>query len=63
MVFLVGLILLAAYSVGDLRDKDLTVISVYGSKDGVQEGDGSPDITGEEQIMETVEFCVEQISK
>ena len=93
-----GLILLAAYSVEDLQDTDLDVISVYGSKDGVlnldkyreyksnlpdnlqervikggchagfgsygaQEGDGSPDITGEEQIGETVEFCVEQMLK
>lgn len=93
-----GVILLAAYSVEDLRDTDLDVISVYGSKDGVlnldkykeyrsnlpdnvkekvieggchagfgsygaQEGDGNPNLSGEEQIAETVEFCVGQMSK
>ena len=34
-----GLILLAAYSTADLSDTDLTVLSVYGSRDGVMDRD------------------------
>jgi hypothetical protein len=84
-----GLILLAAYSTADLTDSGLSVISIYGSMDGVldrekyeeylpnlpdttkevvieggchsyfgnygmQEGDGTPTITREEQLEETV---------
>lgn len=84
-----GLILLAAYSTADLSDSGLSVISIYGSMDGVldaekyekylpnlpdtarevvieggchsyfgsygmQDGDGTPTITREEQIEETV---------
>jgi alpha/beta superfamily hydrolase len=89
-----GLILLAAYSTADLSDSGLSVISVYGSMDGVldrtqyekylpnlpdkakevvieggchsyfgnygmQEGDGTPTITREEQMEETVEAILE----
>jgi hypothetical protein len=85
-----GLILLAAYSTADLSDSGLSVISIYGSMDGVldrekyekyfpnlpdkakevvieggchsyfgsygmQKGDGTPTITREEQMEETVE--------
>jgi hypothetical protein len=88
-----GLILLAAYSTADLSDSDLSVVSIYGSMDGVldrekyekylsnlpdmtkevvieggchsyfgdygmQEGDGTPTITREEQIEETVEVIL-----
>ena len=83
-----GLILLAAYSVKDLSETDLAVLSVYGSEDGVlkmdsyekymgnlpddftesvipvgchayfgsygpQDGDGSPEISNEDQIRLT----------
>ena len=85
-----GLILLAAYSTEDLKDSGLSVLSVYGSEDGVmnrnsyetyrenlpadftefiipggchayfgcygaQKGDGTPEITNEEQIQLTAE--------
>ena len=85
-----GLILLAAYSTADLKDSGLSVLSVYGSEDGVmnrnsyetyrenlpadftefiipggchayfgcygaQKGDGTPEITNEEQIQLTAE--------
>jgi hypothetical protein len=85
-----GLILLGAYSTVDVSDSGLSVLSVYGSRDGVldkekyekyfsnlpdkaeevvieggchsyfgsygmQEGDGTPTITREQQMEETVE--------
>jgi hypothetical protein len=91
-----GLILLAAYSTVDLSDSGLSVISIYGSRDGVldrekyekylpnlpdkakevvieggchsyfgsygmQEGDGVPTITREEQMEETVEAIFQMV--
>lgn len=85
-----GLILLAAYSTADLRQKNLRALTVYGSQDtvlnaerlaqyrdnlpadaqtvvieggchayfgdyGVQKGDGTPTITREQQVEQTVE--------
>lgn len=85
-----GLVLLAAYSTQDLSDSGLTVLSVYGSEDGVlnmekyeqyrsnlpantvelvidggchagfgrygpQDGDGTPAISSDEQIVRTAE--------
>jgi hypothetical protein len=90
-----GLILLAAYSTVDLTDSGLSVVSIYGSEDGVldmesyadnyknlpastrevvieggchsyfgnygmQDGDGTPTITGEEQRNLTVEAICNQ---
>ena len=88
-----GLILLAAYSTADLRQKNLRALTVYGSQDtvlnaerlaqyrdnlpadaqtvvieggchayfgdyGVQKGDGTPTITREQQVEQTVEAIV-----
>lgn len=85
-----GLILLAAYSTADLKEKGLDVLSIYGSQDGVlkmdsyekyrsnlpenfteivipggchayfgsygaQKGDGTPEISNEEQILLTAD--------
>lgn len=85
-----GLVLLAAYSTADLSDSGLSVLSVYGTEDGVmnrdsyaknashlpknstevlieggchaqfgaygaQDKDGTPSITGEEQIRQTAD--------
>lgn len=93
-----GVILLAAYSIKDLKDSNLAVLSVYGSEDqvldkvkyakyrenlpddtvetvidggchagfgnyGVQEGDGIPAITSEEQIRQTSEEIAETVLK
>jgi hypothetical protein len=93
-----GLILLAAYSTADLSDCGLSVVSIYGSCDGVldrekyekylsnlpdtakevvidggchsyfgsygmQAGDGTPTITREEQMAETVEAIMIQIEE
>lgn len=84
-----GLVLLASYSIADLSQTDLKIISIYGSEDGVlnmekyadnrgklpasleehiieggchagfgsygpQDGDGTPSVTPEEQVHETV---------
>lgn len=88
-----GLILLGSYSTADLSDKDIEVLSIYGSEDqvlnrekyeanktnlpadfseviidggchayfgmyGAQEGDGTPSITNEEQIDQTVDAII-----
>lgn len=88
-----GLILLGSYSTADLSDRDLSVLSVYGSEDqvlneekyeinkanlpedfsevildggchayfgmyGAQKGDGSPEISNEEQIARTVDVIL-----
>ena len=93
-----GLIFLAAYSTEDLKDSGLSVLSVYGSEDGVmnrdsyeaykenlpadfteliipggchayfgcygaQKGDGTPEITNEEQIQLTAEAVGEFIKE
>lgn len=89
-----GLVLLAAYSTADLTDSDLSVLSIYGSKDevlnadkmdkyaenlpngtitkvieggchsyfgsyGAQSGDGTPSITPQEQIKQTVDAIMQ----
>lgn len=88
-----GLILLGAYTTADLSDTDLSVLTTYGSEDGVlsrekyskgmemmpadvtelviqggchagfgsygpQKGDGTPTISGEDQVEQTVEAIV-----
>jgi hypothetical protein len=94
----IGLILLAAYATADLSDSGLSVVSIYGSRDGVldgekyekylpnlpdtaeevvieggchsyfgcygmQDGDGEPTITREEQMDQTVEAILTQIEE
>lgn len=93
-----GLILLAAYSTSDLSNKDLNVISIYGSKDtvlnlekykenlsnlpddfseliieggnhaqfgmyGKQDGDGTPTISNSEQITQTADHILNNVTK
>ena len=93
-----GLILLAAYSTSDLSNKDLNVISIYGSKDtvlnlekykenlsnlpddfseliieggnhaqfgmyGKQDGDGTPTISNSQQITQTADHILNNVTK
>ena len=92
-----GLILLGSYSTADLSDKDIEVLSIYGSEDkvmnrvnyeenkenlpmdfeeviidggchayfgmyGAQEGDGTPEISNEEQIEQTADAIANLIN-
>lgn len=92
-----GLVLLGAYSMADLSDTDLDVLSIYGSEDrvmnrekyeqclvnlpdkateiviaggchayfgayGLQEGDGTPSITLDEQINKTADAIIDMIT-
>ena len=93
-----GLILLGAYSTGDLSNKNIEVLSIYGSEDkvlnkekyneckanlpsdyqeiileggchsyfgmyGMQDGDGIPSLTNEEQLNLTSTYIKEFINK